>query len=413
MIEPMQAAAGNLRGRLGFLEGLRGFGAAVVALHHLVLGFFPWVLTGQVSPHAAGWEQALGRFPAGLLFAGGFAVQVFFVLSGVVLALPFVGPGARADSHLAAAAAKRIFRLAPMVYAAMGLVWVLQTLDWVPSREAGVEVGSRWLGTKPAMGVTLPIVARSLASPFLYGHYFDSPLWTIETELYGSFLVFFVVWIVRRCGGYRWWVYGWLLLWLRGDPKMAFVVGAALADLYRSGPRVVRWAGRGWVWVPLCGMGLYLGSIPYSAGAGSVRDWAFGLPVPADAWASVHRTGAVLLVAAVLASPWLQRMLDHRVGLRLGRLSYGLYATHEVLIISAGSAVYLALVKGGGHTAAGMAAAVVVLGLAWPLAELATRWVDQPSIRLADRVGRWIAGAREQTRDRAGEGGGVGARDRT
>ena len=101
-----------------------------------------------------------------------------------------------------------------------------------------------------------------------------------------------------------------------------------------------------------------------------------------------HLAGAVVLVAVVLGNPSVDRILSGGVGRYLGRISYALYATHEVVILTVCSGLYLRWHPSLGGSTAGLLAALAGIPILLLLAELGTRAVDRPSLRLAD----WVAG---------------------
>ncbi|OYW75825.1 MAG: hypothetical protein B7Z37_11575 [Verrucomicrobia bacterium 12-59-8] len=79
--------------RYEHLDGLRGLAASAVVLAHFVSALYPHGTTGGAAPLHGGWEQAFLYPPLGLLVAGHFAVCLFFLLSGYVLALPLLLKG--------------------------------------------------------------------------------------------------------------------------------------------------------------------------------------------------------------------------------------------------------------------------------------------------------------------------------
>jgi peptidoglycan/LPS O-acetylase OafA/YrhL len=80
-----------------------------------------------------------------------------------------------------------------------------------------------------------------------------------------------------------------------------------------------------------------------------------------------------------------------RVPVYLGRISFALYLLHFPLVMSFMLwAMYLGLMTGvdfGIYFTVAFALFGLVL---WGLAELFTRWVDVPSIRLAWRFDKWL-----------------------
>lgn len=395
--------------KLGALETLRGFGSVIVLLHHTGLALIPFAYLGTVAqPHFA-WERWFHSTPLGLLVAGRFAVDVFFVLSGFVLALSFLGPNGKDDRELAAATVKRVFRLAPMVAVGVLLSGLLNRLGWMQSA-AGAEVSGSaiWLarqGGWDASWITLgKVIGFNL---FSQGQRFNSALWTIELELIGSYLVYLLLFAVRR-SSWRWGVYAWLAVWLRNELLLAFLAGLALADAYAQFPAFRQWSRRAWVAGPALALAVFLGSYPEGAKVfgQAPGGWYRALPyleLGKDGWLFA---GAVLLIATCVGSPAVLRALDSRPGRFLGRISFGLYATHIPVLCSLGCWVLLRLHRAGSPyaVAAGAAAAATVLG-SLILAVVVTRWVDQPSVRFASWVGKRFAASLAGARD-----GGAGAR---
>ena len=155
--------------RYGALDGLRGLAAAVVVIHHCFLVSPSLSLavarvdTGQVEP----WVWWTTFTPLHLLWAGTEAVYVFFILSGFVLTLPFVGvwqPTWRAYY------AKRFVRIYLPVWASLVIALLLA---WIVPRirlrlvNSGPPVGNcaAWLESLSGLKIhnsRLGDVARAL-----------------------------------------------------------------------------------------------------------------------------------------------------------------------------------------------------------------------------------------------------------
>jgi peptidoglycan/LPS O-acetylase OafA/YrhL len=99
--------------RLPELDGLRGLAALTVFFSH-VIGLFPG--------HEAFRVQ---KTPLHILWDGNAAVVFFFLLSGYVLALPFVDAGRRAIRP-ASFIIKRLFRLYPAYWCGLALALVFR-----------------------------------------------------------------------------------------------------------------------------------------------------------------------------------------------------------------------------------------------------------------------------------------------
>ena len=112
--------------RLRGLDGVRGVAAAMVVVHHLALsgGWLsdPFATQPNVS---SGFERAMTYTPLHLVWAGGEAVFVFFVLSGYVLA----GTDISTPRRTAGFVGKRFVRLYVPAAAAIVLATAQHALD--------------------------------------------------------------------------------------------------------------------------------------------------------------------------------------------------------------------------------------------------------------------------------------------
>jgi peptidoglycan/LPS O-acetylase OafA/YrhL len=121
--------------RLVPLEGLRGIAAVIVMLGHMIRGLVP--------PADARW-QGLHQFHRWLL-NGGAAVTVFFVLSGLILSLPFAQD--RSRRRVLTALLKRWPRLAVMTTIACLFSWGLIMLSQDNYHQAAAVTGNAWMAS--------------------------------------------------------------------------------------------------------------------------------------------------------------------------------------------------------------------------------------------------------------------------
>jgi peptidoglycan/LPS O-acetylase OafA/YrhL len=372
--------------KLGCFEAIRGLAALAVVVGHFILGFWP----GLYFRKGLGWDQspsvvhALVRFPGKFLWDGHMAVSLFFVLSGFVLSLSGFRNGAPA---LGSAAVRRFPRLMFPVAASILLAFTLMKLGVVCNQDAvrfmndaqglphetdpnaGPGESNGWLTHYYDFTPDLSSAVNEGAwGAFTGTARYNLPLWTMQLELIGSFLVFGFLALFGKLRN-RWLLYGLaggLLFLTERHYLLDFVLGMALCDLWVHNQRTWRRSLPAAPALVLIGMGLFL--VPWKLLA------------------------ALLVVGATAAAPRVQRFLEARWLAFLGRLSFGLYLVHMPIFCSLGCGLYLGLCRGLGwsHVAGSLVAALAslvatILG-AWAFAEV----VDRPTVALTHRLDSWL-----------------------
>jgi peptidoglycan/LPS O-acetylase OafA/YrhL len=395
--------------RVEYLDGLRGVAALLVVIHHAVLAF-DFALYDGLAEHAHGtWETAVAGSPLCLLYAGNFAVGIFFVLSGFVLFRAFgrrpAGPGVyvwryiRLTGPILAVCLFSWLLLAGGAYTNVAAAPITRSPDWLAQQMP--PTANFFLALREGLYYAL-IHVRIAGS-------YDSSLWTMKIEFLGSVLIFVVATIAavvppaRRDGAVlALCALAVVAFW--NDYLMLFPVGVALEIFARRGgftPSPAR--GHRLVLAGVVGVGLLLGAMPDYANPWRIyqallaatpkfRLWnpALGMPDPAF-W---HGLGAVLLVYGLLASPALQKFFTHKICLFLGRISFPLYLVHVPILCSVGCGVFLRLTAQSLPYAAAVALAV----LSFVAVSLLTAWgayyaVERPTLRLSRRVGERVDAA--------------------
>ncbi|MEJ1230355.1 MAG: acyltransferase [Galbitalea sp.] len=371
------------RDRLVSLDGLRGLAALIVVFSHLALTFVPfsdvWIVPTANHPPIWSFDWWFTSTPAELLIAGSEAVLVFFVLSGLVVALPVLRKPA---FDWAGYFPQRIARLVIPAIAsvALAIVWILAT-----SQSTGSST-SLWVAAYRFRGVTLAQVADSVDLLF-GGGILNNPLWTLTWEIIFSLLlpifVVFGLWTRRF-----WWVVilGCFPLvaigTMTGDGSFTFLpvflVGTVLAVRLEE---TRAWArrhenSRWWNWaaVGVLVVSLLLLDLHWTL-------WGFlGGPPKFQATATALQFfGAFgLVLLAVIWRP-ASRLLSTRLFRWLGRISFSLYLVHVPIIIA---------IDGLFGKSSPLLRIVVSLVIALAIAEAFARFVEQPAHRFSRRLGR-------------------------
>ena len=369
-------------GKLVPLEGLRGIAAAIVVLYHLDLGFTEKGV-GKV-PHGHGGWDVLIQFGLGLL-NGGAAVAVFFVLSGFILSLPFAKD--RRVCRVLVAMLKRWPRLAALTTLACLFAWASIVLSQDYYKQAAQVIGAGWMathGNAPLEGhhiTALKAAKEGLFNAFISDDlHFDSPLWTMRIELFGSFAIFLLApmlfavknWPLRLA------LVGAVMLAVGGTYPQTylsdFLVGTVLAMLFAEDrlPRLSNWQA-----AAVVSGGIYLFSFTYEQKL-LIHAPLKAIMPPGDTSHFVWDAAAALIILVLLGNPLLRRIFSKSWAVWLGLLSFPIYLLHGPIMLSVGAASFVhGLGRLGLAGSAAMAAAVSValtLICAMPLVWMDRAW---------------------------------------
>jgi peptidoglycan/LPS O-acetylase OafA/YrhL len=345
------------------LDGLRGVAALIVVLAH------------SLGAVAAGSEllELLSETPLIAFVNAKFSVQVFFVLSGFVLTGSLLrSPGLAEVSQFYV---RRIFRIHPPYVFGVLFAWTA-SFFYAPVRnemsqfsDTLFSVHLRWRET---LGYLLFPGPAGLQMPVG---------WTLTIEMIFSLLMPVMLWVARR--SHVGVLMGLCLIPFaigpNGLPIIKFALDFALGiALFLGVTRWREWFGRigvggAWVWVAVT---LTIGNLPL------YLDWPWMIEGGSPGTVFVQGIGAAGLVcAAAYASP-VARCLDGRISQFLGKISYSVYLLHWPII---------GLLSGVPWPGSDLFLAPLVIAVTIPIATLAYRFVEVPSIRLSSRICRSMA----------------------
>ena len=367
--------------RLTYLDGLRGYAALTVVLGHAQM-FYPGFAQYRTVLNPVWLRYLLNAllFP---LEGGTFAVYIFFVLSGFVIA----ASASHSDTPLPLVALKRYLRLTlPMIATALA-AWLLIRLFPHATQAPAAISQTDWIASIYRIGpVKLPLALRDAAwETYVKGFsYIDPVLWTMKVELIGSLSVYLLYAAVKPSA--RPWILvvaGLLCANLAGH-YLGFVLGTAIYEIHTR--QVLHRAERWWP-VPLAAgfiggaFGQWNPIWPRLA-ALTKAGWLEEDPMPAF-WS----LSAAMVVLALLTSKPFQSFMSSRVLQPLGRISFSLYLIHLPLLCTLMSWSYAALLP---HHSTGeilaWEAAFVAISLA--AATAMTLMVDEPVLRLVSSLKR-------------------------
>ena len=352
------------KGRLAFLDALRGLAAVYVLLYHVMA--MPRPALTPMAPLSA-WVQA-----------GGTGVALFFVISA--FSLCYTMPGHHASGRpLASFYVHRLLRIAPLFYC-----WLAFSLF----RDGrGDHAGHPWTEVLANLSFTF-----NLFNGWEEGIVWAS--WAIGVEM-----LFYAIFPLP-------------FLWVRGLQRALLLAGASLlaaalaaAGLFGESGVALTDAFGPLRHLPVFALGLCayhayraLDTSPTSmahtrirvAAVTGVVVWlasivlaSLGLLSSLAFWIACGAAYALLLVGVSRQAP---RWLVNRATAYLGKISYSLYLGHPVVIAVLGPVFRRIQAHVTEPTLAYLACALLALAVTLPLAALTYRFVEAPGIALVKRL---------------------------
>ncbi|SMQ51615.1 unnamed protein product [Zymoseptoria tritici ST99CH_3D7] len=422
-------AAGTKLRRTAYLDGLRGFAAFLVYIHHHQL----WAHAGIgeiLLENAWGFEgnYSLVQLPGiKIFFAGGhLAVATFFVLSGYVLS----------TKPLTLIQSGELPKMAENVTSALFRRWMRLWFPILPVTFAMALVPH-------VLGMVLDFEAQSTLAEELWKWYtnmknftyifnndqmvdYQPHIWSIPVEFRGSIVVYTTCLAFSRCTrNARLWCEVGLMFYLMyivdGGHMAMFVMGIFQADLdlLAVSNNLPTWISNlsphkvTLSWLAFIAAA-YLGGVPPST-----REISHLQASPGWYYLSFLKPqaffdfkwfylfwAASFLVFSAGRLPWLKHFFETNVCLYLGRISFMLYLFHGPILWTLGNRLYAAvgwvqekqmlqcptwtnafpITKWGpafGLEIAWILPHVILLPLTLWVAELGTTCIDDPAIKLA------------------------------
>lgn len=420
-----------------YLDGLRGLAALLVYIYHHLSWFY-----GPLAPFVWGLghegESYLVQLPfIRTFFSGGAAaVAIFFVLSGYVLSISPLqklqrGHARKCYTGLASAVVRRPFRLyLPVIGVSLAFAVCMHLplglaprVGWPQPEESILAELQTWVSE--TLKLLNPFHLLGKPRPW---YIYDPPAYTMPIEFAGSMLIFgllaaFSCVSSRRIQLATLVVLGLIFMAFYQWAFAMFLVGMGLAlnDVESYDVWIMsRCSGRtiSTIQHVIFFVGWYLLCQPAGPSDPSTSYetpgwWTLSQLIPAiywdkDYWRWWNTWGAMCLVYGVLKIPWLQRFFSSRPLALLGRLSFMLYLTQSPILWTFADRVYrlfgqtyrlqdnvttwwddrLPVPDRGihGFTTRFVLSQIFILPVQFLVAHVATRVIDEPSIR----VGRWV-----------------------
>lgn len=321
--------------KINWVAGLKGSAAMLVFIHHFFLLFYPAFCNGSIdaSKTSTFIDYKISKTPFNILgWGGSFAVSLFFIISGFLVAYSYY---VKSDRKIKAKSViGRYFKLMfPILFSSLVVFFIVKTnlfrtsslVEGYKSIGLGNHYGSFKLGLLDVVGECIYGVFAS------GGAYINAPLWTMQCELFFSVILMLYLSVFGN-NKKRAWLYAITLVFSFNSYYFCFIAGCIICDiLYNKKEwfdKINKWDFK----LILLISGLYFASFTYVA-KGNLYIF-FRNVENLDINMVYHNIGGVLIFLFFVLSKTGQKILSLKPFVKLGDLSFVIYAFHWVLIHS-------------------------------------------------------------------------------
>ncbi|MGE5327749.1 MAG: acyltransferase family protein [Thiobacillus sp.] len=378
-------------GKLSFLESTRGLAACIVVFTHIIVTYFPNPKGVQFG--VPGGNEVVSRLfyglPLGFMTSGNFAVILFFILSGFVLTYKFFQ--SKDINNLTRQAAKRYFRLAIPIFFIVMIAYVMISSGLMTKLSEIIQLKNLPGTTRMVFNFT-PSLSDAFHNAILgvlaeKNAVYNPVLWTMPVEFFGSFIV---LGLAAFFSGLRkkWPAYLIAIVMLSRSYYVCFVLGMLLADLF-SNPKLVDiirnkiskfyiYSSLLIVWV--------LASFPHPTEyiSGTIYE---SLLIPGQDSLYIFNLwqylASFILLAIILIRPEIQKILNAKVLVFIGGLSFSIYLTHYLILHSLGDWLYVEMSTRYGFDTSALIAGSVTVVITLLVSMLWKKYIDDMSINVS------------------------------
>lgn len=363
--------------KLNSAESIRGLACLAVVFSHLSLSFFPFLHHfDQAEVSSSAIQSFFYHSPFAFWYSGTAAVFVFFVLSGFVLSYAILRKPEQAKFKIKSMLIKRYPRLAIPALASCLIIWIVfQTIHIDSSHMNG------WFQAYVNQDIPLKLaVYEGTIGSFIFAESsVNWVLWTMHIELIGSLALFLLLYIYlynRTAFFIASLVLACIALYVEGEGFFlgisSFIIGIYY---YLYGKSLSSFSA-----IVLFLFGLYLAGVHNSSWS---YQWIYSF-MGERTYDYCNFLAGAAIVYSILMSPMLSKILDQKILVWLGKLSFSVYLLHLIVLYVVGLPIFNSLLSLGlQYSTSAIIASVVFIAITLLISEYYSRWVDQFAIKLS------------------------------
>lgn len=370
--------------KLNAAESIRGLACLAVVFSHLSLSFFPFLHHfNPIEESTSTWQSFIHHSPFAFWYSGTAAVFLFFVLSGYVLSYAILRKPEQAQHKIKSMLIKRYPRLAIPAIVSCLIIWaVFQSIHIETHQMNG------WFQAYVNQDISLKLaIYEGAIGSFLFAESsVNWVLWTMHIELFGSLVLFLLVYLYL-IKPYWFFVASVLIpvlaLYLKGEGFFLGISSFVIGIYFYLYAKTLRFTTAWLLFV----FGLYLAGA--HNGSASYQ-WIYSV-LGERTYEYCNFFAGVCIVYSILMSPKLSAQFDHKFLVWLGKLSFSIYLLHLIVLYVIGVPTFNYLLSLGlDYSVSAIAASIVFIGGTLCFSVYFSRWVDQCSISVSQRLSNKI-----------------------
>ena len=303
------------------LDGLRGLASLSVFFSHVY-----YMQKIDIIPYFA------SHSPLRSIWDGSAAVLLFFILSGFVLALPYLNAGRPIE--FIPYFIRRIFRIYPAYVCALALSLLLMHFVFV---KGNLSELSDWICSFWSGDVSVSEITQHLTMIRPDTNKIDPPVWTLRYEMIISSIFPLIIYVLQGFNPRKFSaiIIGAFLCFILAKPSAffyfsLFITGGILAKFHMIIIRKINEFGAKGA-ITILALAFLLYSSRFTVGAIGNNETLWHIFVSAGA--------ALLIIAAISCKPFTLLLRTKPIQF-LGHISYGLYLLHFPILLATSSLVF-------------------------------------------------------------------------